>query len=290
LAPLRTRARRLLASLGAVLVALATSAAPAGANLVSPEPAHSPGADKLNTLYWIVVVVSMLLIVAINAALLAAVARHRERRGVEPRQLRGGRRIQIRVTAVLAALAVALFVVSIVFTQKARDVPSTGPQGLQASSSVSGSSATPPASGNATPPASGGANPLIITATGQQWLWRYTYPNGAFSYYKLVVPVDTAVQLNLNSTDVQHGWFVPQLSGKFDAVPGKTNKLTFRADRLGTYAGRSSTFSGAAYAADRIEVNVVTPQRYQAFIKAQQRDIQAAQDIVVKQIQSGQTP
>jgi cytochrome c oxidase subunit 2 len=288
LAPPRTRARRLLASLGAVLVALAASAAPAGANLVSPEPAHSPGAGHLNTLYWIVIVVSMLLIVAINAALLAAVARHRERRGVEPRQLRGGRRIQIRVTAVLAALAVAIFAVSIVFTQKARDLPSTGPQGLQTSSSVSGSAAAP--IGNATPPASANANPLIITATGQQWLWRYTYPNGAFSYYKLVVPVDTAVQLNLNSTDVQHGWFVPQLSGKFDAVPGKTNSLTFRADRLGTYSGRSSTFSGAAYAADRIEVNAVTPQRYQAFIKAQLRDIQAAQDIVVKQIQSGGTP
>jgi heme/copper-type cytochrome/quinol oxidase subunit 2 len=73
-------------------------------------------------------------------------------------------------------------------------------------------------------------------------------------------------------------------------VPGKTNTLTFRADRLGTYAGRSSTFSGAAYAADRIEVNVVTPRRYQAFIKTQLRDIQAAQDIVVKQIQTGGTP
>jgi cytochrome c oxidase subunit II len=288
LAPLRTRARRLLASLGAVLVALAALAAPAGANLVSPEPPHSPGAGELNTLYWIAIIISMLLIVAINAGLLAAVARHRERRGVEPRKLRGGRRIQLRVTGVLAALAVAMFVVSVIFTQKAHDVPSTGPQGLHTSSSVSGSAAAP--IGNATPPASSGANPLIITATGQQWLWRYTYPNGAFSYYKLVVPVDTAVQLNLNSTDVQHGWFVPQLSGKFDAVPGKINAVTFRADRLGTYAGRSSTFSGAAYAADRIEVNVVTPQRYQAFIKAQQRDIQAAQDIVVKQIQSGGTP
>ncbi len=288
MAPPRTRARRLLASLGAVLVALAASAAPAAANLVSPEPAHSPGAGDLNTLYWIAIIVSMLLIVAVNAALLAAVGQFRERRGREPRQLRGGRRIQIRVTAVLAALAAAMFVVSVVFTQKAHNLPSTGATGLHTSASVQGSAAAP--IGNATPPPSTAANPLIITATGQQWLWRYTYPNGAFSYYKLVVPVDTAVQLNLDSTDVQHGWFVPELSGKFDAVPGKTNSLSFRADRLGTYYGRSSTFSGAAYAADRIEVNVVTPQRYQAFIAAQKRDIQAAQDIVVKQIQSGQTP
>ena len=45
--------------------------------------------------------------------------------------------------------------------------------------------------------ASAKREPLTIKATGQQWLWRYDYPNGAFSYYKLVVPVDTAVELEL---------------------------------------------------------------------------------------------
>jgi cytochrome c oxidase subunit 2 len=267
---------------------LAASAAPASANLISPEPAHSPGASNITTLYWITLVVALLVMVAVNGALLVAVGRYRERRGREPGQSQSRRGIQARVGAALGTLALLLFVVSIVFTAKAHQIPSTGPDGLQKSATVSGSGAAP--IGNSTPPASTSANPLIINATGQQWLWRYTYPNGAFSYYKLVVPVDTAIQLNLASTDVVHGWYVPELGGKFDAVPGKTNQAFFRADRLGTYAGRSSTFSGAAYAADRIEVNVVSPQRYQSFIDAQKRDIQAAQDIVVKQIQSGQIP
>jgi cytochrome c oxidase subunit II len=144
--------------------------------------------------------------------------------------------------------------------------------------------------GNSSPPSGSGANPLQITATAQQWLWRYTYPNGAFSYYQLVVPVDTTVQLNLVSTDVVHGWYVPELGGKFDAVPGKTNHAWFRADRAGAYGGRSSTFSGAGYAADRIEVDVVTPRRYQGFIETQKRDIQSAQDTVAKQIQTGRVP
>ncbi len=288
MAPPRTRARRLLASIGAALLTLALAAAPASANVISPEPPHSPQAHELNTLYWIIIVVVVVLTTVVNVALISAVVRYRERRGREPRQVRSGRRVQMRVAAALAALAAAMFVVSIVFTQKARDRAPTGPQGLQASSeTVTGSAAAP--IGTSTPPASQNANPLQITATGQQWLWRYTYPNGAFSYYQLVVPVDTSVQLNLVTTDVVHGWFVPELSGKFDAVPGKVNHAWFRADRIGNYFGRSSTFSGAAYAADRIEVSVVTPRQYQDFIATQKQEIQQAQDIVVQQIQSGQT-
>lgn len=290
MAPPRTRSRRLLLVLGAALLALAASAAPAGANLISPESPHSPNASDINTLYWIILVVAVIVIVVVNAALLGAVMRFRERRGVRPRQVRSLGGLQTIVVAGLAAFALALFTVSVVFTEKARKVGQTGPDGLQKSAAITGGSGAAPI-GTATPPPAGkSANPLQITATGQEWLWRYTYPNGAFSYYKLVVPVDTAVQLNLASTDVIHGWYVPQLGGKFDAVPGKTNRAWFRADETGTYLGRSSTFSGPAYAADRIEVAVVSPDEYQSFIKEQLKEIQDAQDIVVQQIQSGETP
>jgi cytochrome c oxidase subunit II len=288
LAPPRTRARRLLVSLGAALLTLALVATPAGANVISPEAPHSPNADDINTLYWIGLVVMVALIVVVNAALLAGVVRYRERRGREPRQLRGARPVQVRVAGGLAALALVLFVVSVVFTENARDLAPTGPEGLQTSSAVSGSGAAP--IGTSTPPATESANPLEITATAQQWLWRYTYPNGSFSFHRLVAPVDTAVQLNLVTTDVVHGWYVPALGGKFDAVPGKTNHAWFRADETGIYTGRSSTFSGAAYAAERIEVEVVTPEQYERFVENLSRDIQEAQDIVVQQIQSGQTP
>ena len=48
-----------------------------------------------------------------------------------------------------------------------------------------------------------------VEASGQQWIWRYEYPDGTFSYYELVVPVDTAVVVKLVSTDVVHRWWVP---------------------------------------------------------------------------------
>jgi cytochrome c oxidase subunit II len=229
---------------------------------------NSPGADQIDTLLSIGFVVAAIVVVAVNVALIYALRRYRGERGAEPRQLRGGRRTQFRVGGVLTAFAAVVLVVSLIFTGKARETPTTGSAGL----------------------ASAKSEPLTIKATGQQWLWRYDYPNSAFSYYKLVVPVDTSVELDLVSTDVIHTWDVPQLSGKRDAVPGKTNHVVFRADEEGVYTGQSATFSGQAYAAMRTAVEVVSPSQYEDFLASQKADIQSAQDRVVGLIESGDTP
>jgi len=229
---------------------------------------HSPGSDQIDTLLWIGFVVGAILIVAINGALLYALRRYRGERGVEPRQIRGGRGVQLRVGAVLTAFAAVVLILSFIYTDKARETPTTGSAGL----------------------ASAKTKPLKIEATGQQWLWRYDYPNQAFSYYKLVVPVDTTVELDLVSTDVIHTWSVPELAAKRDAVPGKVNHVVFLADEEGAYEGDSSTFSGQAYAAMRTEVEVVSAQAYEDFVKGQKEDIQAAQDRVVGLIEKGEVP
>ena len=229
---------------------------------------HSPGSDQIDTLLWIGFVAGAILIVAINGALIYALRRYRGDRGAEPRQVRGGRGVQLRAGALLAAFAAVVLVLSLIYTGKARETPATGSAGL----------------------ASAKSTPLQVEATGQQWLWRYDYPNEAFSYYKLVVPVDTTVELNLVSTDVIHTWSVPELAAKRDAVPGKTSHIVFRADEEGTYEGDSSTFSGQAYASMRTEVDVVSPQEYEDFIERQKDDIQAAQDRVVGLIEKGEVP
>jgi cytochrome c oxidase subunit 2 len=229
---------------------------------------HSPGTDQISTLLTIGFVAAAIVIVAINVALIYAVRRNRARRGTAPRPSGGGRRLQFRVGAVLTVFAAAIFVLSVVFTGKARETPATGSAGLAAAKTA----------------------PLTIKATGQQWLWRYDYPNGAFSYYKLVVPVDTAVKLELLSTDVVHTWDVPDLAGKRDAVPGKTNKVVFRADEEGEYDGQSATLSGQAYAAMRTAVEVVSPLAYEDFVKRQKADIETAQDRVVGLIENGEVP
>lgn len=230
---------------------------------------YSPGTDQISTLLWIGFVAAAIVVVLANAGLLYALRRRRRARGAdEAGAPGGGRRVQLRVGAALTVFAAAILVLGVVYTGKAREIPKTGPNGLRTE----------------------GAEPLRIEATGQQWLWRYQYPNGAFSYYKLVVPAETAVELNLVSTDVVHTWDVPDLAGKAEAVPGRVSHVAFRADEEGTYFGQAATLSGQGYASMRTEVDVVSPSEYEAFVKRQQSDIQAAQSRVERLIESGQTP
>lgn len=228
---------------------------------------HSPATDQIDTLLWIGFVAAIVVVVAINAALFYAVRKYRSERGAAPRQVSGGRRIQFRVAGALTVLAALLFVLGVVFTDKARETPTTGADGLAADK-----------------------GPLEIKATGQQWLWRYDYPNGAYSYYKLVVPADTAVTLDLVSTDVIHNWNVPDLAAKREAVPGKTSQVRFVTDDEGSYTGRAATLSGQAYAAMGTEVEVVPPDEYEAYIEQLKKDIETAQERVVSQIENGEVP
>ena len=229
---------------------------------------HSPGTDQIDTLLWIGIFAAAILIVAVTGALLYVTRRYRSERGAEPRQLLSGRGLQFRVAGILTIFAALLFILGVVFTDNAREKPSTGEAGLTSLKS----------------------EPLKIKATGQQWLWRYDYPNGAFSYYKVVVPVDTAVELELLSTDVVHTWNVEELGRKADAVPGKTNKVFFSADEEGTFTGDSATLSGQAYASMQTAVEVVSPEEYEEFVETQLEEIDVAEERVVGLIENGETP
>jgi cytochrome c oxidase subunit 2 len=240
---------------------------------LSPPDGHSPNADDLNTLYWVMLVVGLFLLVAINGALVALVMRFRSERGREPRRLVVRRPAQIGTAGAFAALALIVFVIGVIGTQNAKQVEASGPDGLQAAALTT-------AQRGLELPTGGDTSPLEITACGQQWIWRYEYPDGTYSYYEMVVPVDTAVVVKLCSTDVIHRWWVPGLSGKFDAAPGESNQTWFKADETGVWDGASYAFSGAAYAAMRTRVRVVDVPAYQAWLEQQAAGIQEAQTFV----------
>jgi cytochrome c oxidase subunit 2 len=279
------------ATLAAVL-----AATPAHAIRLGLEQSHSPNADDISTTYWVMIVVSVVLAVVINLALLGAVLRFRERRGREPSRVVAGRGALRPVIAVLSLVAIAIFVFGVVMTSNVRDVQSSGPNGLGAAPTaqvgVSGvsepSTVTTSESSTGETPSSeqtpqGG--PLEINAIGQQWLWRFEYPGGrpgqrTFSYGELIVPVDTTVLLNVTSTDVLHSWWIPALGGQVQAVPGSTSQTWFKADEVGEYPGRSTVFSGTGYPAMRSWVKVVTVPEYQAYIEQLGKDLAEAQGIV----------
>jgi cytochrome c oxidase subunit 2 len=287
----------LIAAASATLAAVWT-AAPANAISLGPESPHSPNADDISTAYWVMLVIAVGLLVLVNAALILAIVRFRERRGREPARFAAGRGALRPVIAGLSLLAVAVFVFGVIVTSEVRDAEPSGPNGLGSSPTaqvgVSGVSVPPDeavqsATGE-TPVAdpSTQSGPLLINAIAQQWLWRFEYPGGrpgqrTFSYGELVVPVDTTVVLNITSTDVVHSWWVPALGGQVQAVPGSSSETWFKADEVGRYAGRSTIFSGTGYPTLRSWVRVVTVPEYQAYVEQLGKDLTAAQDIVQRE-------
>jgi heme/copper-type cytochrome/quinol oxidase subunit 2 len=228
----------------------------------------------MNTMYWVMLAIGLVLLVAINLALVGVVMRFRSARGREPRRLVVRRPAQLGTAGIFAVIVAVAFVVGVIETDNAKKVEASGPDGLQASA------LTTAQRGLTLPVTSASTAPLQIQACGQQWIWRYQYPDGTYSYYELVVPVDTAVILHLCSTDVVHRWWVPGLSPKIDATPGESNSTWFKADETGIFDGASYAFSGASYSVMRTRVRVVDVPTYQAWLDQQAAGIQAAQTFV----------
>ncbi len=281
---------------GLAFAALLALAGPAQASLGPAEP-HSPNASDLSTAWYVMLAVIVVLAVAINAALIGAIARFRGIRGRTPARLEARRGLLARVGGAIGVLVTAILIFALVITFSSRSIEPSGPEGLAASSSRT-------AQVGVTDPPSGSDAALEIDVVGQQWLWRFQYPaleQGAaaatdtsfstlFSYGELTVPVDTAVILNITSTDVLHNWWVPALGGQVQAVPGQTSQTWFKADEIGRFTGRSTSFSGSAYPAMRSWVNVVSASDYEAHVADLAAEIEEAQTSVAQQQQVTDTP
>lgn len=238
--------------------------------MIAPESPATTSGDSAQTLYWICLVVTLVVIVGIGAFILRA-ATSSGGEGEPDRRTRGTAGVQKRVGIGIGAAALVLFVVSIVFTESARDVEASE------------------------------ADPISIQVTGQQWLWRYEYPEAddtsdgystdtPYSYYDLYIPVDTPITLNIGSTDTIHRWWVPALGGAVDAVPGDDHSVTFVADEEGTYYGRSTEFSGPGYATMRTAVHVVPQAEYEDFLAQRTEDIKASRAAVEAKEEDGTAP
>jgi cytochrome c oxidase subunit II len=99
----------------------------------------------------------------------------------------------------------------------------------------------------------GAADQMKLHVTGTQWWWRVQYqasdPSRAFTTANEIhIPVGQPVKVELSSEDVIHSFWVPQLSGKIDMIPGQTNELWLQASQPGTYRGQCGEFCGAQHA------------------------------------------
>jgi cytochrome c oxidase subunit 2 len=279
--PSGTPRRLLFAAFGAVLIALLMATPPALADVFTPESGGSENANHIDTLYKVTLYVAIVIFLIVECTLVWSLLRHRSRRGgPDAVQVRGNTPLELGWTVAAALILVVLTVVTFVYLDDIENPPASGPNGLQASRNAFAMTDQP------NPP--GGRPVLHLKVNGQQYIWRYDYPGEQklFSYYAMVVPVDTTVVLDVTASDVIHSWWIPKLGGKVDGVPGYINQTWFKvpADQAGsTFHGQCAELCGEGHADMRAEVRAVTPEQFERWAERQRAGIQAAGELVAKQ-------
>ncbi len=271
------RRRALVVAVIGALAALLVLAPAAFAGFITPESGGSPNADKISTLYKITLAIGVVIFLLVEGILLYSLFKYRFRRSApSPAQIRGNTPLEMGWTIGAAAILVVLAVVTFIYLGEIEDPPASGAEGLQAAEGVEFASIDQPE-----PP---GGSPLTIDVNSQQYLWRFDYPNVGdqqlFTYYEMVVPVDTTVTLDITSQDVNHSWWIPELGGKADAIPGHTNETWFKISEPGIYNGVCAELCGENHADMRARVRAMEVPEYEAWVEQQAEDITSAQELL----------
>ena len=194
------------------------------ANAIGPETGGSPNADNTHTLWVIVLIIALIVLVGVEGLLLYTVIRFRARKHRVAAQIHGNTRLEIGWTIAAGVIVIALTVVAFASLPGIQNPQKSGAQVSLAGAQVA----------SINPPKVPGGRQLDIAVNGQQYVWRYTYPDGhSYSYTEMVVPANQTVVLKITGQDVAHSWWIPKLGGKFDAIPGYNNYTWFKASKVG---------------------------------------------------------
>jgi cytochrome c oxidase subunit II len=271
----------MLVALAATLLALLVAAPTALADTFTPESGGSSNADDIDTLYKITLYIAIVIFLIVEGTLLWSLLRYRHRRGApDAAQIRGNTPLEVGWTVAAALILVVLTVVTFIYLPDIENPPESGVNGLQANQTRFASIDQP------NPP---GDRPYLrIKVNGQQYVWRFDYPGERrlFSYYEMVVPVDTTVVLEVTASDVIHSWWIPKLGGKVDGVPGHVNDTWFKIppEREGeVFRGQCAELCGAGHADMRAAVRAVSPEEYQAWAEQQADDIEESGKLLAEQ-------
>ena len=119
---------------------------------------------------------------------------------------------------------------------------------------------------------------LQVTVVGHQWWWEYRYPDlGIITANELHVPLNTpghpkVTNLTLESADVAHSFWIPQLAGKTDVIPNRKNQMWIDPREPGVYLGNCAEYCGTQHANMLVRVVVDSPEDFDRWVQQQKND------------------
>ncbi|MGO9489352.1 MAG: cytochrome c oxidase subunit II [Solirubrobacteraceae bacterium] len=244
----------------------------------TPSSGASPNAEQIDSLYKITLYIALVVFVLVEGGLLYALLRFRARKGAVPAQIRGNTRLEVGWTVAAAVILVALAVVTFAKLSSIQDPPNSGAEGARLASQnellfASAERKLPP-----------NGKSLNIQVIGRQYIWQFVYPGATepdglgapYSYEEMVVPTNTTVTLDIVSSDVVHSWWIPELGGKFQAVPGYHNYTWFKVSKPGLFRGQCAVLCGRGHARMIAVVRAVPPAQFEQWLSTQKQEIAEA--------------
>jgi cytochrome c oxidase subunit 2 len=215
-----------------------------GQNVLNPQ---GEDAQKISDLFTPVAIIAILVAIFIIAATIYVGVRFRYREGKNenPKQVHGNTKLEIGWT-IVPALMLAIIAVPTIGT--IFDLAEPAPD-----------------------------DAVQVTVVGKQWWWEFQYPDAkVVTANELHIPVGRKVALKLKACDqgacnVIHSFWVPELAGTKDVVPGRTNTLTISAKEPGTYLGQCKEYCGLSHANMRFRVIAMTPDDFATWVSEQQQ-------------------
>lgn len=209
-----------------------------------PQSALHPASDfaaRLDDLFRTIVWWAIGVFLVVEALLLYAIFRFRERGGEDaerPRPVHGHTGLELGWTLAPALILVAIAIPTIQSIFVVDNPPTT--------------------------------DALVVEVTGKQWWWEFRYPEQeVLTANEAHVPAGRPVQFLLRTDDVLHSFWVPKLGGKRDLVPGRENQIWFTADSAGSYWGQCAEYCGIAHALMKFRVVAEEPAAFEAWVARQ---------------------
>jgi cytochrome c oxidase subunit 2 len=127
---------------------------------------------------------------------------------------------------------------------------------------------------------------IAIRVTAHQWWWRIEYRDPATgaameTANELHLPVGRTARIELHAADVIHSFWLPNLGGKMDVIPGRVNTLDVTPRRIGWYRGQCAEFCGLQHALMALDLRVASEEEFAAWLAAQRAPAAAPEDTVL---------
>ncbi|HEX5851479.1 MAG TPA: cytochrome c oxidase subunit II [Solirubrobacteraceae bacterium] len=244
----------------------------------TPLSGGSPNANDIDGLYKVTLVIALVIFIAVEGGLIYALVKFRARKGAVAAQIRGNTRLEVGWTSAATVILIALAVLTFAKLSSIQNPPNSDPTGDR----LAEQNGLLYASSERKLPPNGKA--LNIDVIGRQYIWQFVYPGASepdglgapYSYEEMVVPTNTTVSLDIVSADVVHSWWIPELGGKFQAVPGYHSYTWFKIDKPGVYSGQCAILCGRGHARMIAKVRAVAPAEFDAWLASQKQQITEA--------------